>query len=307
MVTTFDFDGYKGFVLDNGIIKLEVIELGASVRALEFAGRNIALGFDSAEKYLSSGSYIGAIVGRYANRIGGAKYSMNGTEYKLAANEGENILHGGDEGLPLSKRRWKGEILTGDAVRFTVLSPDGDNGFPGNNEISATYVLENNTYRIDFCGTTDKDTAFGPTTHTYFNLDGAADIRSTGIQIFADRYTEVEADNIPTGRLLPADGKFNFRRMRPIEDSFDHCFVLNGRKAFMAEAGGIRMSMATDYPGLQLYTGDFLDGAFAPCAGFAVEPQFLPDSPNRPEFRFEFLKAGETMKKHVVYTFTKTE
>lgn len=307
MVTEFDFDGYKGFVMDNGTVKVELIELGASVHALEFAGRNIVLGYDSAEKYMNSGSCIGAIVGRYANRIGGAKFSVNGTEYRLAANDGENILHSGIEGLPLNKRRWHGEALVGDAVRFTILSPDGDNGFPGNNEIRVTYALDNNSMRIEICGTTDKDTAFGPATHTYFNLTGEKDTRNTRMQIFAHKLAEVGEDKIPTGKLNPAEGEYNFRTMRPIENSYDHCFLLDGRKAFTAEAGGIRLSMATDYPGLQLYTGDYLDEGYGPCEGFAVEPQFLPDSPNKPEFPFEFLRAGETMKKHVVYTFTKTE
>lgn len=307
MVTEFDFDGYKGFVIDNGTVRLELIELGASVRALEFAGRNIVLGYDSAEKYLSSGSYIGAIVGRYANRIGGAKFSVNGMEYCLAANDGENTLHGGNDGLPLNKRRWHGEALVGDAVRFTILSPDGDNGFPGNNEISVTYATENNTMRLEICGITDKDTAFGPTTHIYFNLTGEKDVRNTRMQIFANRFAELGEDKIPTGKLIPTEGVFNFKTMRPIEHSYDHCFVLNGRKAFTAEAGGIRVSMATDYPGLQFYTGDYLNEGYGPCEGFAVEPQYFPDSPNKPDFPFAFLRAGEKMKKHVVYTFTKTE
>lgn len=305
MINIFDFDGVKGYELDNGIIKLKLIELGATVYSLEFSGRNIVLNYDNVQAYMESGACLGAIVGRYANRIGGAKFAVDGAEYSLNVNNGKNTLHGGNENLPLHKRIWQGETIGENSVAFSILSPDGDNGFPGNNEIKVVYTLSENGFSIEISGTTDKTTAFGPTTHTYFNLTGEDTILNTKVWINADGYVEPDNELIPTGRILPAEGYFDFSTLREIGGSYDHCFVLSSEKAMTAEAGNIRMTIETDFPGIQLYTGDFLDMGIVKNAGFAAEPEFFPDSPNHPEFPFEFLKPGEKMTKHISYIFEK--
>lgn len=305
MINIFDFDGVKGYELDNGIIKLKLIELGATVYSLEFSDRNIVLNHDSIENYMESTSYLGAVVGRYANRIAGAEFTLDGVKYTLNANNGKNTLHGGSDDQPLNKRIWRGEVLSDSSVSFTILSPDGDNGFPGNIEIKAVYTLTESGFNIEFCGTADKATAFGPTSHTYFNLSGEDTVLGTKVWINAGGYIEPDENLIPTGRILPAEGYFDFSTLREIGGSYDHCFVLSGEKAMTAEAGNIRMTIETDFPGIQLYTGDFLDMGKKKNAGFAAEPEFFPDSPNHPEFPFEFLKPGEKMTKHINYIFEK--
>ena len=305
MINDFNFDGIKGYELDNGIIKVRLLELGACVYSLEFAGRNIVLNFDNAAAYMESGCYLGAIVGRYANRIAGARFSIDGISYSLNANNGENTLHGGEENQSLHKRLWQSRVPDENSVCFSILSPDGDNGFPGNIEINVVYSIDGSRFNIDMTGTTDKVTAFGPTTHTYFNLDGAETINDTKVWINADSYLEPDDKLIPTGRILPAEGSFDFSSLREINGSYDHCFVLKGEKAMIAEAGDIRMTIETDLPGIQLYTGDYLDMGLNRKAGFAAEPEFFPDSPNHPEFPFEFLKPGEKMTKHINYIFEK--
>lgn len=303
MVKDFIFDGIKGFELDNGTIKVRLIELGASVYSLEFAGRNIVLNYDNAASYLESGSCLGAIVGRYANRIGKARFELDGCEYLLDKNDGQNTLHGGAQNMPLHKRIWKSRTVNESCVEFSIVLPDGENGFPGDNEICVSYSIDGAKFCIEISGSSDKKTAFGPTTHTYFNLAGTDNIMDTKVCINADAYVEPGKGLIPTGRLLPAEGKFDFKAPRRIEGSYDHCFVLRGENAMTAEAGGIKMSIETDFPGIQLYTGDFLDMGIKKNAGFAAEPEFFPDSPNHPEFPFEFLCPGEKMTKHIKYTF----
>ena len=303
MIKTEDFYGYKEYIIDSGLLRVRVTELGATVTGIELAGRQLLLRYDRPEGYLEGGAYIGALVGRYANRIGGAAFTLNGRRYALAKNEGENQLHGGPNAF--DKRRWKGEILDENRVRFSIFSPDGDNGFPGNLTAAVTYSVLGGTLRLDFEGESDADTLFAPTTHMYFNLDGAESVLGTWLQMNCSGWLEVDEELIPTGRICPAAGEFDFSSTRPLERDYDHCFILSDRNACTAAAGGVQMSVETDYPALQLYTGGGLGAPFGKNRGFAVEPEFYPDSPNHPEFPSPVLKAGEHFHKYVEYCFKK--
>lgn len=304
MISQERFDGYEQYVIASERLRVAVMGLGATVTSLRFEGRELTLGYGSAGEYLRGESYIGAVVGRYANRIGGARFSIGGREYRLTANENGNQLHGGPEAF--DKRVWRGEVNDSEnAVRFTLDSPDGENGYPGNLRAAVTYSVEGARLRLDFEGESDADTVFGPTAHMYFNLGGGDNILDTALRINASGWVEADGELIPTGRILPAEGEFDFRAPRAIGRDYDHCFLLDGRDACAAEAGGLRLALRTDYPALQLYTGSALAGAHRKNQGFAIEPEFVPDSPNRPEFPSPLLRRGEVFHRFAEYTFTK--
>lgn len=295
--------GYEKYVMDSGALRVSVMDLGATVTSIEFLGRQMLLGYDTAEGYRKGGAYMGAVVGRYANRIAGAAFSLNGRRYSLAKNEGENQLHGGPKAF--DKRRWRGEILGENSLRFTLFSPDGDNGFPGNLTASVTYSVEGGALRLDFEGESDADTVFAPTSHMYFNLDGSENILNTQVKINGFGYLEVGADLIPTGRICPAKGEFAFSSLRPLGQNYDHCFPLKGEEACTARAGDVELSIKTDFPAIQLYTAGALGEPFGANRGFAVEPEFYPDSPNHPEFPSALLRAGEHFHRYAEYRFKK--
>lgn len=299
MVQREQFDGYEQYVIASERLRVSAMGLGATVTSLRFEGREMTLGYGSAAEYLHGGGCAGAIVGRYANRIGGARFAIDGREYRLAANRNGNQLHGGPEGF--HRRVWSAEAHGENAARFTLFSPDGDNGYPGNLTASVTYSVEGARLRIDFEGESDADTVFGPTTHMYFNLGGGDNILDTALRINASGWAETDGEQIPTGRVLPAEGDFDFRAPRAIGRDFDHCFLLDGQDACAAEAGGVRLELRTDYPALQLYTGS---GLARKNAGFAIEPQFVPDSPNRPEFPSPVLRRGEKFHRFAEFAFS---
>lgn len=299
------FDGYERYVIASERLRVSVMALGATVTSLRFEGRELTLGYDSAAGYLRGISYIGAIVGRYANRIGGARFSIDGRKYRLTANEKGNQLHGGPEAF--DRKVWNAEARGENAVRFTLDSPDGENGYPGALSAAVTYSVDGARLRIDFEGESGADTVFGPTTHMYFNLGGGEDILNTVLRINASGWVEADGELIPTGRVLPAEGDFDFRAPREIGRDFDHCFLLDGPDACAAEAGGVRLELRTDYPALQLYTGSALAAPHRKNQGFAIEPEFVPDSPNRPEFPSSVLRRGERFHRFAEYTFSNAE
>lgn len=303
MIQQERFDGYEQYVIASERLRVSVMSLGATVTSLRFEGRELTLGYGSAAEYLRGISYIGAIVGRYANRIGGARFAIDGREYRLTANENGNQLHGGPASF--DRRSWRAMPLGDHSVRFTLDSPDGDNGYPGNLSAAVTYSVEDARLRLDFEGECDADTVFGPTTHMYFNLGGGGDILDTVLRISASGYAEVDGELIPTGRVLPAEGDFDFRTPRPIGRDFDHCFLLDGQDACTAEAGCVCLKLRTDYPALQLYTGSALTGPHRKNQGFAIEPEFVPDSPNRPEFPSPGLRRGVKFHRFAEYMFSK--
>ncbi len=299
------FGNYTLFTLSNGELSLAVTDLGATAVSLRYHGQETILGYALPEDYLAGTAYIGAAIGRYGNRIGGAAFELNGVRCALTPNEGPNQLHGGPDSY--DKRRWDAEPLGDEAIRFTLFSPDGDNGFPGDLKAAVTYRLSGGTLRLDFEGESSADTVYAPTSHMYFDLSGRRRVLEDELWLGADRYVEPGEGLIPTGRLPAAEGAFDFRTPRPIGQNYDHAFILTGEHACTLRAGGIAMDLYTDFPALQVYAGEFLPPPFGPNGGLALEPEFFPDSPNHPDFPSTLLRAGEPFRRWAEYRFSRTE
>ncbi|QNP54196.1 galactose mutarotase [Hymenobacter qilianensis] len=296
---------------------------------------DIVLGFDNVSgyqspEYVKSGPYFGALIGRYGNRIKGGKFTLDGKEYKLATNNGANHLHGGVKGF--DKVVWQaqpGSSADGQNLTLTYTSKDSEEGYPGNLNVQVVYTLTNDdALRIDYTATTDKATPVNLTNHSYFNLNHgtAKDILSHQVTLNADRYTVVDAGLIPTGELRPVTGTpFDFttphaigERIGQVEGGYDHNWVLKGTGSGMRQAAmvyeptsGRTLTITTDQPGVQFYTGNFLDGTltgkggtkYVKNGGFCLETQHFPDSPNQPKFPSTILKPGETLRSSTVHQF----
>lgn len=294
---------------------------------------DIVLGFDSLAGYVANpGPHFGALIGRYGNRIGGARFTLDGVEHKLAANNGVNSLHGGNRGF--DKVVWMPRELPDGGLELTYVSKDGEENYPGNLKTVVTYRLtDGNELMIDYTATTDKDTVLNLTNHSYFNLKGAGngDILEHRLLLNADQYTPVDAGLIPTGELRPVSGTpFDFRKSTAIGAridqndeqlkfgrGYDHNFVLqsNGRPSLAARieepASGRVLEVLTDQPGVQFYTGNGLDGsikgkdgkAYGRRSGFCLETQHYPDSPNKPSFPSTVLKAGQRFHSVTIFRF----
>ena len=294
-----DFCGIDCYTLSTDRLAVRIMTLGATVIDLRFDGRPVLLNYATAQEYLRGDAYLGAIVGRYANRIAGARFCIGGKDFPLDRNEGDNQLHGGKDSF--DHRNWEASPCGENALRLTLFSPDGDNGYPGNLTASVTYTVSENRLRIDFEGESDADTVYAPTTHMYFNLGGSETILNTQLWINAKTYLPVDAALIPVGGPQPAGGLYDFSQGKPIAGNIDHCFPLEGHHACTAADGGVEMELYTDYPALQLYTGEFLNGRKN--GGFAIEPEFFPNSPNRPDFPSPLLHAEEHFHKYAEYRF----
>jgi aldose 1-epimerase len=323
---------------DSGGMVAKVITYGATLTELDTPDRNgnmddVVLGFDSIDGYLRKEPYFGAIVGRVGNRIAKGRFTLNGQTYQLATNDGPNHLHGGVKGF--DKVVWAAEVVPGDvpAVRFTYVSRDGEEGYPGNCTVTATYSITNgNELKIDYTVTTDKDTPVNVTNHSYFNLGGAekGDILGHELMLNADRFTPVDATLIPTGELKAVEGTpMDFRRWTPIGAhikevggnpvGYDHNFVVNGggggKLSLVASVyepkSGRAMEVSSTEPGVQFYSGNFLDGTitgkkgvvYKQYWGLALETQHFPDSVNHPNFPSYVLKAGDTYRSTTIYRF----
>lgn len=329
---------------DNGMT-VQITNYGARIVALwvpsaDGGFRDVVWGFEKIGDYIASpDNYCGPIVGRYGNRIGKGRFTLDGREYRLTINNGENHLHGGSGGFEC--RVWEAEEFTspeGDpALALSYRSPDGEEGYPGNLDITVTYTLtRSNELKIDYSATTDAPTVLNPTSHVYYNLHGTT-ARSTDshlLTIHASRFTPTDAGLIPTGELLEVEGTpLDFRTPRTIGEriddrsyeplrfgnGYDHNWVLDNYRpheiAPAAElyepATGIRMRILTDQPGLQFYAGQGMDGretgkrgdrhAFR--TGIALETQNFPDAPNHPNFPSAVLRPGEVYSQHTVYAF----
>ncbi|SEU16864.1 aldose epimerase family protein [Nonomuraea wenchangensis] len=295
--------------LSSGRLRAEVLTLGAVVRSLEVSGRNVVLGLDTLEDYLTRSRYFGAVVGRYGNRIAGGRFTLDGVEYTLPVNNGPNSLHGGTEGF--DSKVWTVTDRSPASVTLTLVSPDGDQGYPGTLTATVTYTLEDDGLRIDYAAETDKPTVVNLTNHSYFNLkgQGEGDVRDHVVRIAAEHYLPVDADKIPTGELAPVKGTpFDFTEPHAlgerIDGGYDHCFVLDG--GMSVTAGGLTMDVTTTEPGVQFYSGSMLDGAatpFGPFAGLCLETQHFPDSPNQPQFPSTVLRPGERRTSTTTYRF----
>ncbi|RKN45787.1 aldose epimerase family protein [Streptomyces hoynatensis] len=327
------------WTLARGGTRLGVLAYGGVVQSLELPDRdgrtaNVSLGFGSLEPYLAGSPYFGALIGRYGNRIAGGRFTLDGREYRLPVNDGPHSLHGGDEGF--DKRLWEVTPSSPAGLTLRLTSPAGDAGYPGTLETRVNYTLtEEGALRIDYAATTDATTPVNLTSHIYFNLagEGAGPVADHRLGLAAGRYTPVTETLIPTGELAPVEGTpFDFRRAKPIgrdlreahpqllhAQGYDHNFVLDKgvtaapeHVATLFDPGSGRvMKVATTEPGIQFYSGNFLDGTLAGPSGrtyrqgdaLCLETQHFPDSPNHPHFPATWLHPGRTHRSTTIYSF----
>jgi len=327
----------EAFTIARRAFRAEVITLGAALRRLEVPGRdgraaNVVLGYRDLDEYRAAPRFYGTVAGRYANRIGGARFVLDGAEYRLPRNNGAHNLHSGPLGF--DQQFWTVERHERDSITLAHLSPDGFNGFPGNLSAQVRYSLEEDGLVVAFRATTDRPTVTNLTHHAYFNLAGEASgatILDHWLQIPAGRFTPVE-DQIPTGELRDvAGGAFDFRTPRPVgrdigaDDpqlraalGYDHNFVLDTpagalrRVATLFDPGSGRvLDVHSTEPGLQLYTGNHLAGGAAGTGGgtypknggLCLEPQKFPDSPNKPDFPSARLEPGQEYRHDIAFRF----
>jgi aldose 1-epimerase len=322
---------------------VKFITLGGCITAIEVPDRNgklgnVVLGYKTLAGYDVDNTFFGGIIGRYANRIAKGTFTLDGKTYHLPINNGVNSLHGGTSGFNL--QMWKVETKTvpdGVAAVLTYTSPDGQDGYPGTMKVQVTYTLEDsNALKINYQATTDKPTVINMTSHDYFNLNGNGSGSALGqlVEINADSYTPTDATQIPTGKIDPVAGTpMDFRTLRPIDSrihddfkqlimarGYDHNWVLNkskpGEMSFAAEAyapkTGRIMKVYTTEPGVQFYTGNYLNGTvvgsdgkiYRQGAGYTFETQHYPDSPNHPNFPSTVLNPGQTFNSTTIFKFS---
>jgi aldose 1-epimerase len=340
---TADGESVDLFTLTNrNGMEAKITNYGGIVTTLTAPDRNnkyadVVLGFNDLDSYLKGHPYFGALVGRYGNRIAKGRFTLNGIEYKLAVNNGENHLHGGIKGF--DKVVWTARSMRtklGPALSLTYVSKDMEEGYPGNLTVKVVYTLTNNNeLRIDYSASTDKDTVTNLTHHSYFNLagEGTGDILNHQLLLKASRFTPTDAGSIPTGELRNVQGTpFDFLKSTAIgarinQDEeqlkfgggYDHNWVVNGRAGTLRQAASVYestsgrvMDVWTTEPGIQFYTGNFLDGtltgksgkAYARRNGFCLETQHYPDSPNKPKFPTTTLRKGTTYRSTTIYRFS---
>jgi len=323
---------------DSGGMVAKVMTYGATLTELDTPDRDgtmddVVLGFDTLAGYLQKEPYFGAIVGRVGNRIAKGRFTLGGHTYQLATNDGPNHLHGGTKGF--DKVVWDAQVVHRDApsVKFTYLSKDGEEGYPGNCHVTVIYTIANSDeLRIEYAVTTDKDTPVNVTNHSYFNLGGPekGNILGHVLTLNADRYTVVDSTLIPTGELRPVEGTpMDFRLPTPIGAhikgvggkpvGYDHNYVLNGGGhgldlvgSVYDPASGRAMEISSTEPGVQVYSGNFLDGTltgkkgvvYAQYWGLALETQHFPDAMNHPNFESDVLKAGHTYRSTTIFRFS---
>lgn len=333
-------DKVDEYIISNpGGLEVSVLNYGCVIKNLFVPTKtgpvDVVVGHDTLADYEadfnSSGSTCcGAFVGRYANRIENAEFSLSGKTYKLEANNGRNHLHG------TFPRKIYDVKMFGDTLLMETESPAGEDGFPGNLKVSVRYILTpDNTLRMDYCVSTDEDTIINLTNHTYFNLDGGGNVLGQKLRIYASNYLEGNNETCPTGKILPVDGTpMDFRTGKPLGrdldtgfyqttmagGGFDHCYVLDRPRGASqslcawasSDKTGISMKMYTTQPGIQLYTGNFLQNCPSPgkggvplekYGGFALETQHFPCSPSHPEFPTTVLRAGKVFRANTTLRF----
>ncbi len=323
--------------LMQGNLSCELITYGGAVRSLivpdcDGHPTDVVLGLDTLEDYRSQDKYLGAIVGRYANRIADASFCLNGKEYPLAANNGPNHLHGGLEGF--NSQVWTAESKEANRVVLSRISPDGEEGYPGTLSVQVTYTLTDDSLEIDYQARCDQDTICNLTNHSYFNLAGhnSGLINEQYVQINAASYTPTFPGSIPTGQIMPVDGTpMDLRQACRIGDhvdddfpqlimagGYDHNWVIDGpfgtlrpAAAAWCEETGITMEVLTTMPGVQFYTANFLEGCpdgkdgalYGNRSAFCLETQYYPDSPHHENFPSPILRAGEIYRHKTIYRF----
>ena len=336
---TADGQPIDTYTLQDGKITVRILTYGGIVQSIEAPDRNsktanIVLGFDGLDGYVKTGNkpYMGAIIGRYANRIAGGTFQLDGKTYHVPKNDGDNALHGGINGF--NKKVWTGKEIE-NGVELSYVSKNGEEGFPGTLTTTVRYTLKGNELRIEYTATTDADTVLNLTNHSYFNLKGQGngDILGHEMKINAHRYTPVDKNLIPTGELAPVAGTpFDFLKPTAIgaridadneqlklARGYDQNWILDGdgkkvavaAEAYEATTGRV-LEVLTDQPGIQFYTGNFLDGSVTGTDGkvynkryaFCLETQHYPDSPNHPKFPTSELKPGQTFRSTTIYRFS---
>jgi aldose 1-epimerase len=339
--TTADGRSVDLYTLTNANgLEARIMTYGGVVASLRVPDRrgelgDVVLGYDQLDGYLKKGAYLGALIGRYGNRIGNGRFSLEGHEYRLAQNNGENHLHGGLVGF--DKVLWTGAdgpARDGAGLKLTYLSKDGEEGYPGNLSVTVIYTLTNsNELKISYSATTDKPTVVNLTNHSFFNLAGAGLNLGHEIMINADRFTPVDKGLIPTGELKSVRGTpMEFKTPTTIgaridqdyeqltlAGGYDHNYVLNKRDSELSLAArvyepgtGRVMEVYTTEPGMQFYSGNFLDGSITGKGGqvyqrrsaFCLETQHFPDSPNKPGFPSTVLKPGQHYSSTTIYKFS---
>ena len=322
-------------------MEVKVTNYGARITSIKVPDKNkkfadVVLGFDNLAGYLADEPYFGAVVGRYGNRIAHGAFTLDGKQYHIPLNDGPNALHGGKVGF--DRRVWNGKDASatgGPAVELHYLSPDGEQGFPGNLNVTVRYSLgEKNDLRIDYSATTDKDTVLNLTNHSYFNLAGAGSetVLKHKLTLAADRFTPIDGTLIPTGALQSVSGTpLDFRKATVIgarinqdydqlklAKGYDHNFVLNRSNDSLSlaakveePASGRVLEVFTDQPGVQFYSGNFLDGTIHGSGGvyrhrsaLCLETQHFPDSPNHPTFPTAVLHAGQDFHSTTIFRFS---
>jgi aldose 1-epimerase len=333
-------DGQEVFIytlISSKGLRARITNFGATLVSITTPDRHgnlgdVVLGFDSLDPYIQRNAYLGATIGRYGNRIGNARFTLDGVEYRLTANEGPHQLHGGREGF--DKKVWSVQeavAAENDAwVKMTYLSKDGEEGYPGNLRCTVSYVLTNNDeLRINYEAETDRKTVANLTNHSYWNLAGqdSGDILGHELMINAGRFTAIDKDRIPTGMIASVlDMPLDFTRPRIIRErmhhigrGYDHNYVLRGSANAMRFCARVReprsgrvMEINTTEPGVQLYTGNYLNGSligkggkpYAQYAGLCLETQHFPDSPNKPTFPSTVLSPGQKFTSTTVHRFS---
>lgn len=319
----------KKIILRNDYgMSVEIINFGARIKSIKFPvndkATEMVLGYDSPQEYLTDPFYLGATCGRVCNRIAGGKFQLAGRQYQLTQNDGENCLHGGIDNF--SMRYWKidEETVTDTSVTLSLVSPNGDQGFPGTLELSVTYQLTaNNQLSISYCANTDLITPVNLTNHAYFNL-GEKDCQSLYLQMMSSAFLETDNQNLPTGNIIEVVGTdFNFtepacigKRQRNSQDEsllskhgYDHCFVLDNAsfktpKAVLTSLNNqISLSVYTDQPTIQLYTGFHLSDKFNTYQGVCLEGQNYTDADNHTHFPSNILKPNQKYQRKIVFCF----
>lgn len=325
------------YTLKDGKLEAGIMTYGGIVVSLRAPDRNgkiddVVLGCNSVEEYVKQTAHFGGIIGRYANRIAHGSFQLDGRAYNTPKNDGDNTLHGGTVGF--DKVVWEAKEIP-DGIEFTHVSKDGDQGFPGNLTVHVRYTLVGGALKIEYSATTDKDTVLNLTNHSYFNLKGQGngDVLGTVLKIDASRMTPIDSTFIPTGELKPVEGTpFDFRKPHTIGErigaddpqlhlgrGYDHNFVLDHAAGQLSEAAeayepstGRILRVLTTEPGVQLYTGNFLDDSITGKEGrvykqryaFCLETQHFPDTPNHPKFPSSELKPGQKFHSVTVYEFS---
>lgn len=318
----------SGYTLTNDLgFEVSIITYGGAITSLKTPDRNgnfgdIVLGFETLDEYVHNPRYFGALIGRHANRIARGRFALNGVEYQLPCNNGANHLHGGFKGF--DKRVWTASE-DGNTLHLSYFSKDGEEGYPGNLRAFVDYTLLDDQLRIDYRATTDRDTIVNLTNHSYFNLRGAGTILDHELTLNAGSFTPVTEDLIPTGEIKSVEGTpMDFRKAKAVGSEipkveYDHNFVLNDWDRSLRLAARLHepvtgrvLEILTTEPGIQFYSGNFLDGSFSgkngisyeKYTGLCLEPQHFPDAPNHPNFPSTVLRAGEEYNQTTVFRFS---